>query len=76
MEEESIDPRVEFGRRVREVRQQRGVSQERLAVLAGVDRTYLSRCERGRQNISLVNIYRIARALGVRPSELLEEPRT
>ncbi len=61
-----------FGERIRALRQDRGLSQERLAELAGVHRTYLSSVERGERNVSLDNIYAIAEALGVSPSELFE----
>ena len=63
--------RVLFGRKLRLVRQERGYSQEQLADRAGLDRTYVSSCERGKRNISLENIWRLARALGVDPSELI-----
>jgi transcriptional regulator with XRE-family HTH domain len=61
-----------FGERIRALRQDRGLSQERLAELAGVHRTYLSSLERGERNVSLDNIYAIAKALGVSPAELFE----
>jgi transcriptional regulator with XRE-family HTH domain len=61
-----------FGERIRSLRQNRGLSQERLAELAGVHRTYLSSLERGERNVSLDNIYAIADALGVSPAELFE----
>jgi transcriptional regulator with XRE-family HTH domain len=60
-----------FGNRVRELRQEREMSQETLAFDAGMDRTYVNSVEMGRRNISLVNIVRIAKALGVEPNELL-----
>jgi transcriptional regulator with XRE-family HTH domain len=63
-----------FGLRLRELRRARGLSQESLAERAGLDRTYVSSCERGHRNISLENIYRLAAALGVEPSELLKQP--
>lgn len=63
-----------FGLRLRELRLARGFSQESLADMAGLDRTYVSSCERGQRNISLENIYRLAIALGVEPFELLKEP--
>ncbi len=61
-----------FGDRIRALRQDRGLSQERLAEMAGVHRTYLSSLERGERNVSLDNIYAIAAALGVSPAELFE----
>lgn len=66
------DPRVLFGQRLRELRRARGVSQEALADDAGLDRTYVSSVEWGHRNISLLNIYRLAAALGVEPVELLK----
>lgn len=69
MDEEDIKRR--FGGRLHELRRRRGLSQEQLASLAGMDRTYVSSCERGARNISLVNIGKLATALAVEPSELL-----
>lgn len=60
-----------FGTRVRTLRKDRGLSQESLAHLADLDRTYIGSVERGERNISLDNIHRIALALGVRAHELL-----
>jgi transcriptional regulator with XRE-family HTH domain len=59
-----------FGLRVRELRKQMRFSQERLASVAGLDRSYVGGIERGRRNPSLKNICEIARALGVAPAEL------
>jgi len=67
----SSDVQVRFGRRLRETRQGRGISQEKLAELAGLHRTYISGVERGERNISLANIERLARALGVAMSDLM-----
>lgn len=61
---------VAFGNRLREVRRRRGISQEKLGDLAGLDRTYVSSVERGRNNISLLNIARLAKALDVPIAEL------
>ncbi|RYX83767.1 XRE family transcriptional regulator [bacterium] len=69
----SPDPRVEFGVRLRELREKAGLSQEKLADKCALDRTYISSCERGRRNISLLNIYRIAAALKVNPEDLLRK---
>ena len=66
------DITVQFGERVRQVRQSHSLSQEALADLAGLDRTYISSVERGQRNISLRNIEAIADALGVRLADLLK----
>lgn len=52
-----------FGRRVQELRKERNLSQEQLADLAGVHRTYIGMIERAEKNITLCNIKRIAKAL-------------
>lgn len=62
---------IRFGKRVREERIKRGLSQEQLAELANVHRTYIGMIERGEKNISLLNIERIAEALKTSVSELL-----
>jgi transcriptional regulator with XRE-family HTH domain len=55
----------ELGIRVRQLRDEAGLSQERLAELAEMHRTYISSIERGQQNISLTILIRLAKALGV-----------
>jgi transcriptional regulator with XRE-family HTH domain len=62
-----------FGKRLREVRERVGVSQEKLAEMAGLHRTYVSSIERGKRNISLLNIERLASALEVPMAELLPD---
>jgi len=62
--------RAAFGRRVRVLRVARGMSQEDLADAAGVHRTYVSSLERGLRNVGLDNVFALADALGVDPSEL------
>ena len=52
-----------FGQRVQELRKERNMSQEQLADLAGVHRTYIGMIERAEKNITLCNIERIAKAL-------------
>jgi transcriptional regulator with XRE-family HTH domain len=59
-----------FGDRLRELRTARDLSQERLAELAGLDRNYVGQIERAERNVALVNIVRIAKALGVEPAAL------
>jgi transcriptional regulator with XRE-family HTH domain len=60
-----------FGSRVRQMRLSAGLSQLALADLAGVHPTYLSGIERGLRNVSLINVFALARALDVDPSHLL-----
>jgi len=66
------EPKKLVGMRIRELRLAKGISQEALADEAGVHRTYMGSVERGERNISLENIVRIAKALRVRPHELLK----
>ncbi len=54
---------LSFGQRVQELRKERNLSQEKLAELAGVHRTYIGMIERAEKNITLCNIERIAKAL-------------
>jgi transcriptional regulator with XRE-family HTH domain len=62
---------VKFGQRVREERIKHGYSQEELAELADVHRTYIGMIERAEKNITLKNIEKIANALKIKPEELL-----
>ena len=66
--------KVLLGRRLRELRLACGLSQERLADEAGLDRSYVGGVERGERNISLENICKLAVALGTSPARLLEFP--
>jgi transcriptional regulator with XRE-family HTH domain len=59
-----------FGNRLRALRKQKGLSQEKLALSCDLDRTYVGGVERGERNIGLINIHRIAAALGVSVREL------
>lgn len=61
---------VAFGQRVREIRKSRGLSQEGMAALAGVDRSYMGHIERGEKNITLTKIYQISDALGIEVADL------
>ncbi|EUC68766.1 XRE family transcriptional regulator [Alcanivorax sp. 97CO-5] len=68
------DPRlVAFGERVRHIRKDKGLSQEALADLAGIDRSYMGHIERGDQNVTLTKIHQIADALGVSLTMLFSE---
>ncbi len=59
-----------FGVRVRQLRTERGWSQEAFADRAGLHRTYIGSIERGEQNISLENIEKLAATLGISLAEL------
>jgi transcriptional regulator with XRE-family HTH domain len=61
---------TQFGERVRSLRQRKGLSQEELADLVGVHRTYLGGIERGERNPALKNIAALAEALNVSLSDL------
>ncbi len=61
----------EVGFRIREARQERGLSQEKLAALADLHRAYIGQIERGEKNIGLKNLEKIAKALGVNIKDLL-----
>lgn len=63
-------PRKAFGKRMKTLRLERGYSQEKLADLASLHRTYIGAIERGEQNVSVDNIAKIAKALRVKSSNL------
>lgn len=62
-----------IGNNVREYRKKLGLSQEELADLSGVHRTYIGAVERGEKNISALSIAKIAKALKIKPDKLLVE---
>jgi len=62
-----------FGSRMREIRKAQRLSQEGLAELADLDRTYVGGVERGERNVALLNIWRLADALGAHPSAFFEQ---
>lgn len=63
---------IDFGNKVRELRKKKMISQEELADFAGLHRTYIGMIERAEKNITLVNITKIAHALNVKVTDLLE----
>lgn len=67
------DARKVFASRLRQIRQRKGLSQEELADMAGLHRTYVGSVERSERNISIDNIERLAKALEVDIIELLKE---
>lgn len=70
------DYRVAFGRAVRKLRLELGISQEELAELAKIHRTYVGDVERGRRNISLDNMLRLSSAFNIPLSQLIQEMET
>jgi len=65
-----------FGQILRLLRQERGLSQEELALESGYHRTYISQLERGLKNPSLLTIFQLAKVLDVKPSEIVERIQT
>lgn len=61
-----------FGERLRALREERKLSQRKLAEIAGIKYSQIGRIERGEQNTSLSSIYVLAKALEVTPSEFLD----
>lgn len=64
---------VKIGKRIRELRTQTGLSQEKFALKIGMDRTYFASVELGRRNISIINLEKIANGLGISLSELFKD---
>lgn len=62
-----------FGKAVRRIREQEGLSQEALADLSHLHRTYIGGIERGERNVGLRNLLRLSKALKVLPCELLQD---
>jgi transcriptional regulator with XRE-family HTH domain len=69
MEEELLKS---FGKHVKNIRLSQKVSQEELALQADLDRTYISGIERGLRNVSLINIVKLANALKISLSEIVD----
>ena len=64
-----MDIKIAVGKRIKELRNKLGVSQEELADIAELDRTYITSVECGKRNISIVNVEKLANALNVSLSE-------
>jgi transcriptional regulator with XRE-family HTH domain len=64
---------IQFGKKVSLLRKERNLSQEALANLAGLDRTYIPSIEKGERNISIVVIQKIAKAFEMEMSVLLKD---
>lgn len=66
----------EFPRLIKQLRLEKGLSQEELSGLAGLDRTYISLLERGKRSPSLITIEKLTSALGIGASELIKHLET
>jgi len=64
--------KIQFGNKLRQIRREKGFSQESLGFKAGLHRTYIGAIERGEQSVSVDNVYRLAKALKVKPKDLFE----
>jgi transcriptional regulator with XRE-family HTH domain len=62
-----------LGEAIRQARKEGGLSQEGLALAAGVDRAFMSALERGQRNVTMTNLLKVCRALDERPSELFKK---
>lgn len=69
-----MDARAIIGWNLRRLRVAQGLSQERLALAAGIDRAYVGRVERGSENVTIATLEAMARALAVPVGHLLAEP--
>ena len=68
-----MDIRQKFGKRIKELRQSKNLSQEGLAYLANLDRTYIPSIERGDRNVSIEVIQKLSIAFDIKISELLKD---
>ncbi len=73
MAAEQQDFLIKFGRAVRELRVEMGLSQEKLAERANLHRTYIGMIERGEKNLTLSNILKLSQALAVPASHFFLE---
>lgn len=66
---------LKLGLKIKTLRQELDMSQEDLALEAGLDRTYVGGIERGERNVALLNLFKLAKTLKTTPSKLLEDIR-
>lgn len=63
---------LKFGKKLREIRRQKGYSQEKLAEIASLHRNYIGMIERGERNVTLLNIKKLARALNIETKDFFD----
>lgn len=68
-----MDIRIKLGKRIQKNRQSLGLSQEKFALSIEMDRTYYASVEAGKRNISLCNIEKISRGLGITLADLFQD---
>jgi transcriptional regulator with XRE-family HTH domain len=71
-----MDIKIKFGRNLKQLRLEKGISQESLALLADLDRTYIPSIEKGERNVSITVAEKLANALNVDISELFKNELT
>jgi transcriptional regulator with XRE-family HTH domain len=67
-----MDVKARFGKKIREIRLSKKLSQEKLALIANIDRTYIPSIEKGERNVSIGVAEKLAKALGVQLFELFK----
>lgn len=67
---------IKLGKKIRDLRKEKGFSQESFAYEVGLDRTYMGSVERGERNIAALNLIKIAKTLKVEIGELFPAVRT
>lgn len=67
-----MDIRIKIGTRLKELRNEKGLSQEKFSFICELDRTYIASIEQGKRNVSIANIEKIANALGMSVNEFFK----
>ena len=67
-----MDIRIKIGTRLKELRNEKGLSQEKFSFICELDRTYIASIEQGKRNVSIANVEKIANALGMSVNEFFK----
>lgn len=73
MEKDFTGFEIIVGKQLKEIRIEKGFSQEELSLRAGLDRSYISMVERGKRNPTLIVIFKICEVLNIEPKSLVEK---